>query len=122
MPDSAGVGAEPCVVEQHRRATHVRRSIRAWRTPLLSCLAWLLLVVSLTWCEPAAAKVFIGQKQALEEAFPEATRIERKTRILRPTEVEQIEARSRETLESKIVVLHTAYRDDQVLGYASTLR
>ena len=85
---------------------------------MLSGLKWVLLAIAVIWCDPAAAKVFIGQKQALEEAFPDATRIERRTRILKRSEVEQIEARAREKLESKIIVLHTAYREDEILGYA----
>ena len=94
------------------------RGLRGWRNPLLAGLAWVLLATCVVVCEPASAKVFIGQKQALAEAFPDATRIERKTRILTRSQVAAIEAESREKLESKIVVLHTAYRDEEVLGYA----
>jgi Na+-translocating ferredoxin:NAD+ oxidoreductase RnfG subunit len=68
--------------------------------------------------DSSSAKVFAGQKQALAEAFPDATRIDRDTRILRAKAVARIEAIARQKLESKIVVLHTAYKDDLVLGYA----
>jgi Na+-translocating ferredoxin:NAD+ oxidoreductase RnfG subunit len=68
--------------------------------------------------EPSSAKVFASQKQALAEAFPDATRIDRDTRILRAKTVARIEAITRQKLESKIVVLHTAYQGGLVLGYA----
>jgi Na+-translocating ferredoxin:NAD+ oxidoreductase RnfG subunit len=67
---------------------------------------------------PSSAKVFASQNQALAEAFPEATRIVRDTRVLKADEVTRIEAMTRNEVESKIVVLHTAYLDDEVLGHA----
>jgi Na+-translocating ferredoxin:NAD+ oxidoreductase RnfG subunit len=66
----------------------------------------------------AYAKVFASQNQALEEAFPDATRIERKTVLLRDDDVARIEAITHQDVTSRIVVLHTAYRDDELLGYA----
>ena len=66
----------------------------------------------------AHAKVFASQKQALEEAFPKATRIDRKTFLLRAEQVERIEALSGRAVEAKVVVLHVAYRGDAVLGFA----
>jgi Na+-translocating ferredoxin:NAD+ oxidoreductase RnfG subunit len=67
--------------------------------------------------EAAWAKVFASQNQALAEAFPEATRIERETHILRAREAKRIEELTRQVLESKLVVLHTAYREEEVLGH-----
>lgn len=82
----------------------------------------LLVVAGIVWAliavESAAAKVFASQNQALAEAFPEATRIERDSRILRKAEAKRIEELTGEKLESRILVLHTAYQDDRVLGYA----
>lgn len=66
----------------------------------------------------AQAKVFASQKQALEEAFPDATRIERRTFLLRAEQVEQIEALSGRGVDAKVVVLHVAHRDDTILGFA----
>ncbi len=68
--------------------------------------------------EPAQAKVFLSQNQALREAFPDATRIERDTRILRSKQRDRIESMTREKLVSRIVVLHVAYRGEELLGYA----
>ena len=67
---------------------------------------------------PVHAKVFASQNQALAEAFPDATRVDRKTMILRKAQVEAIESRTGAKVEEKIVVLHVAYRDDELLGYA----
>ncbi|MBW2425262.1 MAG: FMN-binding protein [Deltaproteobacteria bacterium] len=93
----------------------MRHAARELRRELLviAGLLWALIAV-----EPAAAKVFASQNQALAEAFPDATRIERDSRILRKSEAARIESLTRQELESRIVVLHTAYRDDLVLGYA----
>jgi hypothetical protein len=67
---------------------------------------------------PVSAKVFASQNQALGEAFPEATRIERDTRILLSGEVERFQAITGEKEPAKLVVLHTAWRDDEILGFA----
>ncbi len=68
--------------------------------------------------DSSSAKVFASQNQALAEAFPEATRIDRDTHILRAKAVARIEAITRQKLESKIIVLHTAHKDGVVLGHA----
>lgn len=68
--------------------------------------------------EVASAKVFASQEQALAEAFPDASRIERETILLRKVDAERISALIHEPVKSKVVVLHTAYRDDEILGYA----
>lgn len=67
---------------------------------------------------PVSAKVFASQQQALAEAFPDATRIERRTVILREQDSARIAAIVHEDVPSKIVVLHTAYRDHEIIGYA----
>jgi len=66
----------------------------------------------------ASAKVFVSQQQALAEAFPDATRIERKTLLIRKLDAERIRAMTGRELESKVVVIHSAYRDDELIGYA----
>jgi Na+-translocating ferredoxin:NAD+ oxidoreductase RnfG subunit len=80
----------------------------------------LLLVLGIVSCPlgSLSAKVFASQKQALAEAFPEATRIDRETHILRKRDVRSIEEIAREKIESKIVVIHTAWEGDRILGYA----
>ena len=66
----------------------------------------------------AEAKVFASQKQALAEAFPEASRIERRTLLLRAEQVAKIERLIGRRVEAKVVVIHVAYQDEKVLGYA----
>jgi len=66
----------------------------------------------------AEAKVFASQKQALAEAFPDASRIERKTLLLRAEQVAKLEALIGRKVEAKVVVIHVAYQGDEVLGYA----
>lgn len=68
---------------------------------------------------PAAeAKVFVGQKDALASAFPAATRIERDTRILMKGQVAAIEAITKAPPPAKIIVLHVAWKNETLLGYA----
>jgi Na+-translocating ferredoxin:NAD+ oxidoreductase RnfG subunit len=90
---------------------------------LASRLALVAAAVSIAGIGPGAgsvahAKVFASQKQALEEAFPEATHIERRTFLLRAEQVEQIEELSGRAVDAKVVVLHVARREDEILGFA----
>ncbi len=64
------------------------------------------------------AKVFASQKQALAEAFPEASRVERETVVIRKQDALRIAALTGENLKARVVVLHTAYKQDELLGYA----
>lgn len=80
--------------------------------------AFLISLFAVANSGPAHAKVFASQNQALSEAFPDATRIDRKTMILKKAQVSAIESRTGVEVESKIVVLHVAYREDELLGYA----
>ncbi len=66
----------------------------------------------------ARAKVFASQAQALAEAFPDATRIERRTIVLLKKDTAKIAALVGEDVTPRVVVLHTGYRDKEVLGYA----
>ena len=66
----------------------------------------------------ASAKVFASQQQALSEAFPNATRVDRQTILLRKRDVAKIAALTGEKVAAKVVVLHLAYKEDELLGYA----
>ncbi len=66
----------------------------------------------------AHAKVFASQNAALAEAFPDATRIDRNTRIVRKTDLAKISAISKDAKPPRIIVLHTGWRGDVLLGYA----
>lgn len=68
--------------------------------------------------EPARAKLFHSQEEALVLAFPEADRITKKVHILSDGEVAAIESMARSRVETRLVAIHTAYRDGELLGYA----
>jgi len=68
--------------------------------------------------EPASAKVFLSQEEALTLAFPEADRSEKQTHVLSPEQVERIQRRARARLESKLVSVHSGWRGEVLLGYA----
>jgi hypothetical protein len=68
--------------------------------------------------EPAGAKVFLSQEEALALAFPEADRSEKMTHVLGAEEVAEIERLSRAKLESKLVAVYSGWRGAELLGYA----
>lgn len=75
-------------------------------------------VLGLLPAEVASAKVFASQQQALAEAFPDASRIDRRTVLLRKRDVAKITAITHEEVQAKVIVLYTAYKDDEIFGYA----
>lgn len=80
----------------------------------------LAITLALAWWPVGAvsAKVFASQQQALAEAFPDASRIERRTHLIRKKEAEEIAAITHGELNSKVVVIHTGYQEGELLGYA----
>lgn len=80
--------------------------------------ALVCVLVAFVAAETADAKVFHSRQEALALAFPEADRIDKQTTILRAEQIEAIEALARAKVESKLVTIFTAYRGDEVLGYA----
>jgi Na+-translocating ferredoxin:NAD+ oxidoreductase RnfG subunit len=74
--------------------------------------------LGLVFAGVASAKVFASQKQALAEAFPDASRIDRKTVILRKRDAAAIAEIIHEEIQAKVVVLHTAYEGEKIIGYA----
>jgi Na+-translocating ferredoxin:NAD+ oxidoreductase RnfG subunit len=68
--------------------------------------------------DAASAKVFASQNQALADAFPNASRIERRTILIRKRDAEKITAITHAEVESKLVVIHTAFKEAELLGYA----
>ena len=62
--------------------------------------------------------VFQTQEQALEMAFPGADKVEKGTHILSASEAEEIEGASLTALESRVVTLYTAWKGQEIIGYA----
>lgn len=84
-------------------------------------VASLLLVLAVTQigiAPSASAKVFTGQKQALAEAFPDATQIERKSKLILSADMAKLKALTQENDLPRVVVLYVAFQDDLLLGYA----
>jgi Na+-translocating ferredoxin:NAD+ oxidoreductase RnfG subunit len=92
---------------------HLRFESRA-----LICLLFGVVVMSAMSAGTVSAKIFASQEQALAEAFPDASRIDRETVLLLKEDAEKISALIHEEIASKIVVLHTAYKDEKIIGYA----
>lgn len=80
--------------------------------------AALALCALLLAAAPAAAEVFLSQREALALAFPDADRIERKNVLLDDQQAAAVERLSGAPLESKLVTLHQGFRGDELLGYA----
>jgi Na+-translocating ferredoxin:NAD+ oxidoreductase RnfG subunit len=96
---------------------HIRVSDRLEirvRILILAAIAALCLVPA----GVVSAKVFASQQEALAESFPNASRIDRRTVILRKKDAAKIAAITHEEVQAKVVVLHSAYKDDELLGYA----
>jgi hypothetical protein len=67
---------------------------------------------------PAAAEVYLSQREALALAFPDADRIEKKSVALDDAQADVVERLSGAPLESRLVTLHQGFRGEQLLGYA----
>ena len=80
------------------------------------CIALALLCLLAAW--PAAAEVFLSQREALALAFPGADRIEKRSVVLDDAQTGTVEKLSGEKLESRIVTLHEGFRGGDRLGYA----
>ena len=92
---------------------------RCFDLPARLGIAIALAVACSTGAGSASAKVFASQNQALAEAFPDAARIERKTILLGEDDTRAIEAITHQKEESRILVVHTAYdENDRILGFA----
>lgn len=89
----------------------------AWSSRGPAALVVLVALVALVpWA--VSAKVFHSQEDALGLAFPDATRVERRTVILTDKQANRIQKLSRAPLDSKIATLHVGWRGDRVVGYA----
>jgi hypothetical protein len=66
----------------------------------------------------AEAGVYFSSSEALELAFPEADRIERKSLVVSDPQAAAIESLARAPLESRLVTIYTGVKDEEILGYA----
>lgn len=56
--------------------------------------------------------------EALRRFFPQGTQVERKTVFLTPQQVQQIEARAKARVESRVVTYYVGKQHQTVVGYA----
>lgn len=66
----------------------------------------------------AGAQIRLTKDQALEQAFPRGSQIERKTLFLTADEGKRIEERAKSKVESKIVTYYIGRTDSGISGYA----
>ncbi len=79
-----------------------------------------LFLVSLAVFDTVAyARVFITKDKALELAFSDADKIEKKSYILNKDQVNKIEKLSRSKLESKLFLFYVGIKDGSPSGYAA---
>ena len=76
----------------------------------------LLAVVGFT--ATASGGVLLSRQEALELAFPKATRVNEETLILDAEQTQWIQAKTGSRFESDIVSVHHGYQDNRLLGYA----
>lgn len=88
--------------------------VSVWR----SSIATILLVLAVALPAPVAAKVFFSKEEALALAFPDADRVDSRSVVLDAAQTAAIEQASRAKLESRIVTLHTGWKEGVVQGYA----
>jgi hypothetical protein len=81
-----------------------------------SVLAAALLVAA--WSAAASARVYLSQDEALAAAFPGADRVEKRTSVLDDDQARRVEELARAKLESRLVTLHTGWKEGRVLGHA----
>ena len=94
------------------RSTWASDSCSSVRGAFLAAALWLVATV------PAAATVYHSQSEALELAFPDADRTERRSFVLTQEQTDRVEQLAQASLSSKIVTLHVGYRGEELLGYA----
>lgn len=80
--------------------------------------AALLVAVGLLLSAEARARVLFGKKEAIEQAFPDADRVEKVTKILTDEQVERVKELSGAEVKDKIVTWNVGHRGDAILGYA----
>src|SRR5262245_36393280 len=78
-----------------------------WTLLFLNCLA-----------TATEAKVFSSRQEAVQNAFPEADRMQTRTITLTDDQRQQIERLATAPLDSKIVTLYTAYQGTDIIGYS----
>lgn len=67
---------------------------------------------------PSYAKVYYTKEDALKLAFPDGTKVEKKTVFLDTKQKEKIEELARTKVESRVFTFYVGEKDGEVVGYA----
>lgn len=68
--------------------------------------------------DAGGAEVYLSQEEAIAQAFPEATRVERSTHVLDEEQARAVEKLAQAPLESRLVTIWEGHRDERILGHA----
>jgi hypothetical protein len=90
------------------------RSAWAW----VSFSDLLVLGLLLVTTAPAGAVVYLSQAEALELAFPDSDRVEKRTFLLDSGQAERVRKLARAPVETRIVAVWEGWRGDTRRGYA----
>ncbi len=78
----------------------------------------LILLFLFITATPSSSKVFMKRDEALEVAFPDAVRIEKKEIFLTQEQSQAIESMSKAKNDSKLYIIYEAVSGNKTLGYA----
>jgi Na+-translocating ferredoxin:NAD+ oxidoreductase RnfG subunit len=78
----------------------------------------LAVALSLLFATAASAVVYRSQDEALEDAFPDADKIEPRAFVLDDAQVARVRDLAEVAVDRKIWTIHVAHKADAVLGYA----
>lgn len=87
------------------------------RIPLLT-RSFLVIAFAVLSVSSSDAQVYMTKDEALRRAFPNATRIDRKTLFLTDQQVKAVELSARTKVESKVVTYYVGLNGSAVLGHA----
>lgn len=86
------------------------------RARLLIAIAMPLLLTGLPGT--VRAKAFLSRTEAIEQAFPDADRVETRNYVLDDEQARAVEARAHAPLPSRLVTLYTGWKQGEVVGFA----
>ena len=77
-----------------------------------------VILVIMSLCTHSYAKVYYTKEDALKLAFPDASKIEKKTVFLDAVQKDRIEELAKTKTESRVFNFYTGEKNEEVIGYA----
>lgn len=81
---------------------------------LISTLFILLLILTYK----LSGEVYLMKKEALELAFPDADKIDKKSVFLNDNQINKLQKLSKSKINSRVILFHIGKKGDEILGYA----